>query len=350
MTRKVKIYGAGSIGNHLANASRKMGWDVVICDVDEAALKRTQFEIYPSRYGKWDDAIKLCKNEDAPKGGFDLIVIGTPPHVHIPLALQAVEEKPKAVLIEKPLCPPDMAGLSELMEKLKINNVKGFIGYDHVVGYAAEKVVELIREHKLGTPETIDVEFREHWGGIFAAHPWLNGPQDSYLGFWKKGGGALGEHSHALNFWIFLAHLTDFGKITEVSAMMDFVKTDLVDYDKIALLNLKTAKNLSGRVVQDVVTKPTRKWGRVQWANSFLEWHAGIKPGYDAVFFHHNRKTTEYYFEKTRPEDFIQEMKYIDLALNTNQETHLDLHFGVDTMYAIDASYRSALESKTIKL
>ena len=40
---KVKIYGAGSIGNHLARASRSMGWEVTISDVDEAAGKKNIF-------------------------------------------------------------------------------------------------------------------------------------------------------------------------------------------------------------------------------------------------------------------------------------------------------------------
>ena len=31
---KVKIYGAGSIGNHLAYACRSKGWDVTLCDID----------------------------------------------------------------------------------------------------------------------------------------------------------------------------------------------------------------------------------------------------------------------------------------------------------------------------
>ena len=44
----VKIYGAGSIGNHLANASRTLGWSVDIVDVDGNALNRTKKEIYPS--------------------------------------------------------------------------------------------------------------------------------------------------------------------------------------------------------------------------------------------------------------------------------------------------------------
>ena len=55
----VKIFGAGSIGNHLAHASRKIGWDVSICDLDPEALKRTRNEIYPGRYGEWDDNISL---------------------------------------------------------------------------------------------------------------------------------------------------------------------------------------------------------------------------------------------------------------------------------------------------
>ncbi len=33
---KVKIFGAGSIGNHLANAARVLGWSVDLCDVDGA--------------------------------------------------------------------------------------------------------------------------------------------------------------------------------------------------------------------------------------------------------------------------------------------------------------------------
>ena len=56
---RVKMYGAGSSGNHLANASRVLGWDVTVCDVDEVPLNRMKNEIYPGRYGKWDEGIKL---------------------------------------------------------------------------------------------------------------------------------------------------------------------------------------------------------------------------------------------------------------------------------------------------
>ena len=65
----VKIFGAGSIGNHLANASRALGWSVDIVDVDGSALTRTKNEIYPKRYGAWDESIRLYLKDEAPKQG-----------------------------------------------------------------------------------------------------------------------------------------------------------------------------------------------------------------------------------------------------------------------------------------
>ena len=213
---KVKVLGAGSIGNHLANASRRCGWQVAICDLDPAALERTRNEIYPSRYGAWDEAIELYPVGDAPKSVYDLIVIGTPPDAHVDLAIEAIAEGPRAVLVEKPVCGPDLTRAQEMFDLAKERGVRLFVGYDHVVGASAVHALEKARS--LGRIETLDVEFREYWGGIFAAHPWLDGPQDSYLGFWKRGGGASGEHSHAINLWEYFARGLGAGEVTEVKS------------------------------------------------------------------------------------------------------------------------------------
>ena len=166
---KVKIYGAGSIGNHLANASRSLGWEVDICDIDEKALKRTKEMIYPSRYKKWDNDIGLFKNDNVPKNVYDLICIGTPPDSHLELANLALpEKKPKAILIEKPLCTPDLLNLNDFYEKSKNSNVKVFVGYDHVLGLAAKELKNYLISQDPLNIKTIDVEFREFWGGILS--------------------------------------------------------------------------------------------------------------------------------------------------------------------------------------
>lgn len=166
--RRVKIYGAGSIGNHLCNAARRLGHDVDLCDVDAAALRRTRESIYPGRYGKWDEAIGLHRVGEEPRGGYDWIFIGTPPDSHIKLARAALAEQPAALLVEKPLCPPDLGGADALRAEAASAGVAVFVGYDHVVGQAAEKAAEILCSGMIGEVLAIDVEFREYWGGIFA--------------------------------------------------------------------------------------------------------------------------------------------------------------------------------------
>ncbi len=76
-----------------------------------------------------------------------------------------------------------MSGAQELADEAKEAGVAVFVGYDHVVGRASRLVAKTLEERAFGELATLDVEFREHWGGIFAAHPWLAGPWETYLGF-----------------------------------------------------------------------------------------------------------------------------------------------------------------------
>ena len=211
---KVKVLGAGSIGNHLSNAARRLGWSVDIIDPDPAALERTRTMIYPSRYGAWDEAIRLFAPGDA---AFRRIR----PHLHRHAAGQPHAACPrggrraakggagrKAALRSRP-----RGRAASLLTKRPRPGVAVFVGYDHVVGRAARMVADLLASGAIGAVATIDVEFREHWGGIFAAHPWLAGPWESYLGFSARGGGASGEHSHAANLWQHFAHVAGRGRV-----------------------------------------------------------------------------------------------------------------------------------------
>ena len=45
------------------------------------------------------------------------------------------------------------------------------------------------------------------WDGIFAAHPWLEGPHASYLGYSSRGGGSSSEHSHAIAIYLYFINL-----------------------------------------------------------------------------------------------------------------------------------------------
>ena len=325
---------------------------MTVCDLSSAALQRMQHEIYPSRYGRWDDGIRLVLNQDAPAGGFDHIFIGTPPEAHLPLALQALNEKPRTIIIEKPVCVPSLEHAQELWERSGDFETRMYVGYDHVVGKATERVEQLIASGDFGETQTLDVEFREHWGGIFAAHPWLSGPADSYLGFWERGGGASGEHSHAINLWQHFAHIVGTGRVMEVDARLRYVVDGTAWYDDLCLINLRTERGLVGRVVQDVVTRPHRKRARIQGTEGAIEWICNYNPEGDAVRLLRPGKAEELMpLPKCRPDDFIRELEHIEAdLLAPASNSGIRLERGLDTMLVVAAAHRSEQQGRRVRL
>ena len=352
LIQKVKILGAGSIGNHLSHAARSLGWSVDLVDSNPAALERTRSTIYPTRYGGWDEAIRLMTPDVAPRGGYDLICIGTPPDNHIDLARAAVAERPKAVLVEKPLCRPDLEGAQALADEAAAGNVAVFVGYDHVVGQASRFVGDLLASGSLKDVLTIDVEFREHWGGIMAAHPWLAGPWETYLGYSARGGGASGEHSHAINLWQHFARVAGAGRVVEVQATLDIVRDRGMDYDRLCLMNLRTESGLVGRCVQDVITLPPRKWARIQGSSGHVEWWCGQQPGLDLVVGQFSGEPAiERKVSKTRPDDFIEELRHIVGAMaSTPSGSAISLASGLDTMLVVAAAHQSTATGCRVRI
>ena len=162
----------------------------------------------------------------------------------------------------------------------------------------------------------------------------------------------MGEHSHAINLWQNFAQSVGVGRVSEVSALADYVTDGTVDYDKLCVLNLKTETGLIGRVVQDVVTAPTRKWGRIQGSDGFLDWQINIVPGRDNLRWAASESlSNELVVEKTRPDDFIAELEHIRDVLNDCFDiSPISLAHGLDTMLVIAAAHQSAQSGRTVSI
>lgn len=238
----LKVIGAGSAGMHLAHAGRSLGWDVDIVDTDPAALKRLP-TVFVARYGNcWDTtAVGLYRSGDEPHCGYDVIAIATPPRTHVALALEALKEDPRALLVEKPLCAPD-----QVEEAQALLGTQTYVGYTHILSAKGKAVTE--------AAGSLDVEFREHWDGPLGAHPWLTKPEDSYIGYWREGGGATSEHSHGINMWQHLARDMH-GEVVRISAYMNYED----DYDSLSSMRLETDDGFGGYAIQDTTSKPTVK-------------------------------------------------------------------------------------------
>ena len=345
---RVKIFGAGSIGNHLANASRVLGWDVIICDVDPLALERTRNMIYPGRYGQWDEKISLHLVEEAPKSGFDLIIIGTPPPTHMDLGILALNENPKAILIEKPFCTPDLRLAHEFYTRASEKKVDVFVGYDHVLSKGSCALVEKVKASNLKVT-TLDVEFRESWSGIFAAHPWLDGPADTYLGYMAQGGGALSEHSHALNLWQHFSRQFGLGRVNKVQAAAKIHKDSTLHYDEASYLILQTDKGFVGRCVQDVITEPAEKIVKIGHSNGRLS--LKLSPNLEKLEDLTPNSCSTSNFDKIRPDDFIIELKHLQTTLG--QEEHdspISAKYGLETNLVIAAAEKAIHTGKSVSI
>lgn len=347
----VKIIGAGSIGNHLAHGCRSRDWSVTMTDIDPAALTRTKDEIYPSRYGAWDPSIRLAAPAAMADEAFDLLVIGTPPDTHMRIATTELTRRPpRLLLIEKPLCTPDLEGCAELQELASQQGTRVLVAYNHRLTEHTRLAAAWLEELGVGEVTTLRALFREHWGGIFNAHPWLSGPADTYLGFTARGGGAIGEHSHGINIWQYFAELTGQGRIVQVSAELDEVERDGAAYDRIAQLSVRTESGLLGTIVQDVVTRPAQKRLRLEGQEGHLEWQVNADSGHDLVrLLRDDGQGREQLVAKTRPDDFRGEIDHIaDLLAEPTTTSPLDLSSGLATMCVIKAALESARTGRRV--
>jgi predicted dehydrogenase len=104
-------------------------------------------------------------------------------------------------------------------------------------------------------------------------------------------------------------------------------------------------------VVQDVVTNPPCKWARLQGVEGYVEWHCGFEPGCDAVIVQQDGAAAERRrTEKTRPDDFIRELRHIEDVLARDIDSPISLERGLDTMLVIAAAHESARTGQTVQI
>lgn len=346
---KVKIFGAGSSGNHYANACRKKGWETVLCDKDPDALRRTRNEIYPHRYGSWDESIRLLNSNEYMESSYDIVILCTPPDTHIPLAKEILKtSSPKILLIEKPLTTPKLVGCEELLDLVENKNIFVGVAYNHVLTEKTLASEKILQNGILGKPLTITSVYREHWRNMNAAHPWLSKPGDYYLGFIERGGGVCNEHSHAISIWQHFSHIANMGRIIEISAMLDFVNEEQAYYDVISQINVKTEKNLIGIIAQDIVSDPPERSLKIQGMQGFLEWHIDWSEKKDALRYSDGQNVSqEMHFNINRFGGIIDHLE--DILNGKLKESPISLERGLETMMVVAAAHISHQLKRTVQ-
>lgn len=330
--KKVLIFGAGSIGNHMSYACSKLGYGVYVTDIDPNALLKMKNKIFPKRYKKWKKNIKLTLTKDlfSTKEKFDLIIIGTPPGSHLYLYNFCKKNlKFDKLLIEKPLCVH-----TQNFNNINFDYDKNFCGYNHSISQSFLYLQKLIKKEKPSKISSIEIDWKEGWFGILNAHFWMKSEFDSYLGNLKDGGGALHEHSHGLHLLtVILKDLNiDINKISFNKEII-FKKKKSKKYDCYDSF-IAYHKNTIIKYETDLLTYPSKKEIRINYKNKCIIWKCNFKINTDSVEVIDKKSTFFKLFKKTRSSEFENEIKYI-LSNKNLKNSNLNINYSVKTMKCI---------------
>ncbi len=195
---RVAILGGGIGSQHLDAYQTLSEFDVSLI-VDQDANRRQQFE---SKGFSAAPDIEAALVSDA-----DLIDICLPPHMHAPVALQALRAG-KHVICEKPLAT-SLAQVAAMKEAAQTAKKQIFPVFQYRFGPAFDHLSALRAAGLTGAPITASLETHWNRGADYYAVPW----RGTWAG--EQGGAVLGHAIHAHDL---LVHLM--GPIAQVTAQL----------------------------------------------------------------------------------------------------------------------------------
>jgi len=321
---------------------------VTLTDIDQGALDRAREVIYPSRYGAWDPEIKLATPSQVAGEESDIVIVGTPPATHLRVAMAELEGgSPDILLIEKPLCHPDESEMDSFLDAAARFDTRILVGYNQRLKPNTRHFLETAKSSDLGSLTGLSSNMLESWDGILKAHFWMASEKDSYLAYTDQGGGALLEHSHALNLYLHFANELGQGRAIEVAADIDWVTHDGGRYDRDSALSITLESGLVGTVRQDLHTWPAVKEAIATFERGELVWTMGDSSDHVIHRSPDGKIIESWDFPKTRPDDFLGELSHLqDIWGHPNQPSPIDISHGVAVMDVILAAFESSRSGK----
>ena len=151
--QKVLVAGLGSIGQRHARILSTLGiTDITVCDMKKELVDKTLNE-YPG--------IKAIDSyEDGLKQKPDAVYILTPPKLHIPMALKAIESGCN-IFCEKPVSD-NMYDVAKLSEVLAVSDVKFMVGLCFRFHEGVLRAKKILESGKIGRLVSIRALMGEH--------------------------------------------------------------------------------------------------------------------------------------------------------------------------------------------
>ncbi len=330
MKEKILIFGSGSIGTHHANAAISLNCEVFITDKKKSQLKNMRENIYPGRYGKWNNKIQCISynNIFKLKHNFDIIIIGVPPSNHLDLIKLCQKRlKFKKILVEKPLCVFNQN--YNFLKKKDLKN-KVFCGFNHSISKSFSHFIKNLSKNliKNNSKIEINIDWKESFKLVLKAHPWIASLDKSYLSNYKIGGGVSHEYSHAIHFLIILKEILFKSKNLLFKKKIHFKKVGKFEYDKSVILTYYNEKKKLTLILNSINNPPLKRITVKVNNKNTHKWERKLEKN-EEIFNTKYPNNKKFNFFINRKKDFKEEIK---LLLNKNKKKdlkYLNLNYAI---------------------
>ena len=358
MTNKIKIalVGCGRISkNHLKSIiyHYKISTLIAICDTNKEMLNSAQnlihqekikFNVSDKEPLEYKDFDALLNDVQTKKINLDLVVLATPSGLHPRQTILAAKNKINACT-EKPMAVKYSDGC-KMIEVCKENNVKLFVVKQNRFNSTLQLLKKQIELERFGKIALVSVN-------VFWQRPQSYYDQDEWRGTLELDGGALmNQASHYVDLLDWLI-----GPVESVSASIATISRN-IEAEDTAALKIKWKSGTLGTLGVTMITYPKNLEGSITIlgengtvkiggtaVNKIEKWEFKDENKYDLEVANSSYENDNVYGKGHYPyyENMINSIKNDERAICTGDD-------GLKSLELLEASYKSAIEEKIIKI
>ncbi len=327
---RIAVVGCGSIGRrHVGNLVALGVQGIIACDTDPQRLSSITTD-----YG----VVGFATVAEVLSAKPDAVVIGTPPSLHVPLALEAARTGCH-LFIEKPLSN-SFDRVEDLLEEVERKQLITLIGSNFKFHPSFVKMKEILESGVLGRVLSTRCQFGQYlpdW------HPWED-YRLTYSARSELGGGVLLD-SHEFDYMRWFL-----GDADEVFCVCDKLSNLEIDTEDTAEVILRFKSGAIGEIHIDYTQRAYQRNYEFFGELGTLKWDFHDRRVW---LYRAERRSWEAFQEPTGYDlntMYVEEMRHFVDCVQHCKQTVTDIHSGVKTLEAILAAKESARDGQIKKV
>ena len=326
---KILVIGCGSIGErHIKNLIALSAGSIIATDTDPDRLEYVRDKYFLDVYDDVDAAFNAHP---------DIVLVCTPPPLHIPLAMKAVDHGCH-VFIEKPLSHT-LDHVDGFLTKAKKKQRIVFVGYNLRFQRGIHLIKQFLEEEAIGKPLVIRAEFGQYLPDWRPSQDY----KKSYTAHQNMGGGIILDGSHEIDYVRWFA-----GDIIEVSCFAGTLGSLEVDVEDTAEILLRTGDGTLAEIHLDFLQRVYSRTCKIIGTQGTLLWdYTENKVGLYAA----STKQWKNFPVAAEPNEmYLEEMKHFLACVNGKAIPLIDGHAAKKVLEIALAAKKSASSGKAIHL